>query len=144
MSDWYLCQTKVRDEYRAKINLERQGYFTNLPLLDNQPLFPGYIFVRVDDKPFAPINNTRGVLHLVKFGENLAIVPDSLIGSLQETEWARSDECAPGTEVVVNSGPFNHIRAIVKAKKHDRIIVLMTILNSEQELSFPLKDVQAA
>lgn len=144
MSHWYLCQTKVRDESRAKINLERQGYVTNLPTLDQSPLFPGYLFVLVDGKPFAPINSTRGVIHLVKFGDQLALVPDGIIQGLQETEWARSEDCAPGTDVVVNSGPFNHMRAVVKAKKHDRIIVLMTILNQPQELPFPITDVQAA
>jgi len=142
--EWYLCQTKARDEIRAKINLERQGYTVNVPTLDNDPLFPGYIFIKVDDKPFTAINSTRGVLHLVRFGQDLAIVPQRIVQELQDTQWHRSEECAPGTEVIVNSGAFNHIKAVVKAKKHDRIIVLMNILNQPQELEFALSEVEAA
>lgn len=141
---WYLCQTKSRDEVTAQINPERQGYQVNLPSLDSEPLFPGYLFIKVDERPFAPINSTRGVMKLVRFGDQLAIVPHSIIEDFEKTEWARSEECAPGSEVIVNSGPFNHIKAIVKAKKKDRILVLMNILNQPQELEFPLPDVEAA
>lgn len=144
MGNWYLVQTKVKDEFTAQCNLERQDYETHLPLLDDQPLFPGYIFVAVDEKPFAPINSTRGVLKLVRFGEALAIVPTSLIVQFKETEWARSEECAPGSQVMIKEGPFKWQQAIVKAKKHDRIIVLMKILNQPQELEFALSEVEAA
>ena len=116
MSNWYLVQTKAQDENRARINLERQGYKVNVPTLDGAALFPGYIFVQVDERPFAPINSTRGVLHLVRFGQQLAIVPSSVVTELEETEWTRSEECKPGSEVIVNSGPFNHILSIVTGK----------------------------
>ena len=141
---WYLCQTKARDENRAKINLERQGYRVNVPTLDSAPLFPGYIFVQVDHKPFAPINSTRGVLCLVRFGIELAIVPDDEVQRLEETEWARSDECAPGKKVRIAEGAFNLHEGIVAAKTHERIYVWLSFLGEERKLPFPLKHVVAA
>lgn len=78
------------------------------------------------------------------FAETPARVSESIIESLKTTEWQRSEDCAPGTKVIVNTGAFNHMEAIVKAKKADRIIVLMTILHQQQELEFSIKDVAAA
>ena len=143
MENWFLCQTKSRDEFTAKLNLERQGYETYLPTQDNEALFPGYIFVKVDGN-FAPIKSTRGVLSLVAFGQQLATVPQRLIDQFRKTEWQRSEDCKTGSLVRVTSGPFNYREAIVKAKKADRIIVLMDILNRETELELKLNQVEAA
>ena len=143
MGNWYLCQTKTRDEFTAQLNLERQGYETYLPTQDNKALFPGYIFVKVNGD-FAPIKSTRGVIKLVQFGETLATIPQRLIETFRATDWQRSDACKPGSLIRVTSGPFNYREAIVKAKKADRIIVLMKIMQSDQELEFKLNEVEAA
>lgn len=143
MDNWYLCQTKSRDEHTAKVNLERQGYETYLPVMDGEVLFSGYIFVSVDGN-FAPIKSTRGVIKLVQFGEQLATIPQRLIDTFRETQWQRSDDCIPGAKVRITSGPFNYREAIVKAKKADRIIVLLNLLNSEQEITLKLSEIEAA
>lgn len=145
MGNWYLCQTKSRDEFTAQLNLERQGYETYLPIMDKVALFPGYIFVQVNGD-FSPIKSTRGVMKLVQFGETLATIPQRLIDGFRATDWQRSDDCTPGAKVRITSGPFNYHEAIVKAKKADRIIVLMNILQGQkpQEIEFKLNEVEAA
>jgi len=80
---WYLCQTKKGAEQTAAINLLRQDYRVNLPKHELEPLFPGYLFVQVDDKPFAQIDSTRGVTKLVRFGDRLAVVPQSIVTGKQ-------------------------------------------------------------
>jgi transcriptional antiterminator RfaH len=140
---WYLCQTKSGDERKAEINLNRQGYETYLPESESEVLFSGYIFVSVDGN-FAPIKSTRGVINLVQFGEYLATIPDSLVEQFRATQWQRSESCTPGAKIRITSGPFNFREAIVKAKKGDRIIVLLNMLNQEQEINLSIKDVEAA
>ena len=140
---WYLCQTKAKDERKAQLNLNRQGYETYLPEIESEVLFSGYIFVSVDGD-FAPIKSTRGVISLVQFGEQLATIPDSLVEQFRATQWQRSDSCIPGAKIRITSGPFNYREAIVKAKKGDRIIVLLSMLNQEQEINLSMKDVEAA
>jgi transcriptional antiterminator RfaH len=143
VGNWYLCQTKSRDEHTAKINLERQGYEAYYPSMDGECLFPGYIFVSVDGN-FAPIKSTRGVIKIVQFGEQLASIPESLVEQFRATQWQRSESCIPGAKIRITSGPFNYREAIVKAKKGDRIIVLLSMLNQEQEINLSMKDVEAA
>lgn len=134
-------QTKRRDEDRANINLARQGFETYLPTLDDEVLFPGYIFVNADN--VGPINSTRGVVGLVRFGDQLAIVPDKLIEGFRATEWQRSSDMAPGLAVLVTDGPFKYMQAVVQSKKADRIIVLMQIMNQPQNIELPLTSVAA-
>ena len=56
---WYLLASKPREEKRARINLEQQGYTTYLPLVQRasrrggkhsvriEPLFPRYLFIQL-------------------------------------------------------------------------------------------------
>ena len=81
---WYLIYTKPRQEQRALLNLEQQGYECYLPLhaaeklqrgklsVVEEPLFPRYLFIQLDTsqtgKSWGPIRSTKGVSHLVAFG----------------------------------------------------------------------------
>lgn len=140
---WYLIQTKKRDEIKARKNLTNQGYDTYLPLLDGEVLFPGYLFVSIHHEAFTPINSTRGVIGLVRFGDQLAIVANSLIEGFKATEWRAAKQYNEGSVVHITSGPFRYMQAIVKARKADRIIVLMDIMSQRQEVSLPIEVVSA-
>ena len=134
---WYLIQTKKRDEIKARNNLQRQGYDTYLPLHDGNVLFPGYLFVSIQQEAFAPINSTRGVIGLVRFGDQLAIVSDKLIEGFRQTEWQAAQQYPEGSVVHITTGPFRYMQAIVKARKGDRIILLMNLLSQEQTIDLP-------
>ena len=138
---WYLIQTKKRDEIKARNNLDRQGYDTYLPLLEGEVLFPGYLFVSIHQEAFAPINSTRGVIGLVRFGDQLAIVSDKLIEGFKQTEWQASQQYPEGSVVHITEGPFKYMQAIVKTRKADRIIVLLNIMSQTQQISLPIKSV---
>src|SRR3990167_4520011 len=103
LTGWYLVHAKHNLEDKAKLNLERQGFCTYLPLLQQHkhrrniyrvvsgPLFPGYLFVRLnagfDD--WSKIRSTIGCIALVRFGIFPARVPDILIEQLQNCEESR-------------------------------------------------------
>lgn len=142
---WYLVQTKCREELRAQSHLERQGYECYCPTDKDGPFFPGYLFVREEDRDYAPIKSTRGVMKLVGFPEPLP-VHDSLIDEYRRTDWARSDQCAPGSKVRTNdlAGVYAHIEAIVQAKKGDRVLLLINMMGSQQSVLMPLKAVAQA
>jgi transcriptional antiterminator RfaH len=84
---WYLIQTKKRDEIKARNNLDSQGYDTYLPLLNGNVIFPGYLFVSIHQEAFAPINSTRGVIGLVRFGDQQSGIWRKTI---QQAQWCRS------------------------------------------------------
>ena len=95
---WLVIQTKSNSETKAYLNLVRQNFKVFLPkilrVISNsnklkkvyKPLFPGYIFVKINKgQNWLKINYTYGVKKIVSFGNNLCFVPESLILNLKAT-----------------------------------------------------------
>ena len=81
VSCWYVAQVKPRREKLAISHLERQGFETYCPLvarskltakkptLVREPLFPGYVFVKLGtEQRWRSINGAIGIIKLVTFG----------------------------------------------------------------------------
>ena len=147
---WYLIHTKPRQELRALENLQRQGYECYLPLLPtekiqqklvaivDEPLFPRYLFIRLDSsqsgKSWTPIRSTLGVSKLVTFGMEPAKVDHALIEFLRESEAKISEQPQRlfdvGDRVLVNDGPFAGIEAIYQMSNGEgRVMVLIELLS---------------
>lgn len=147
---WYLVHSKPRQEKCALENLERQGYQCYLPTLPSEklrqgrltildePLFPRYLFIRLDQgssaKSWAPIRSTKGVSRLVSFGIEPAKVDDSLINFLRMQEALAQKEphrlFKPGERVCLTEGPFANIEGIYHmADGERRAMVLIEILS---------------
>ncbi|MCP9760684.1 transcription/translation regulatory transformer protein RfaH [Aquitalea sp. S1-19] len=145
---WYLVHTKPRQEDKALLNLEQQGYPCYLPRISvekvrrgkaqvvSEPLFPRYLFIRLDSsqsgKSWAPIRSTLGVSTLVQFGGQAAKVEDALIHMLKEHEQA--SPCAPlfnpGEVVRIADGPFAGLEAIYQCSEAEhRSIILLELLH---------------
>lgn len=107
---WYLVHTKVRQEYVARVNLIRQKYQMFLPELRQVrvrhqlpeeslvPLFPRYLFIRLDricDR-WAPIRSTLGVSKMVSFGAMRAAVLDELVETIKAGMSAQGRAELPG------------------------------------------------
>ena len=91
-SKWFLVYTKAREEERAQKNLENQGFETFLPMIAYEkisqpksfslkPMFPRYLFItiNIETDNWHLINSTRGVSHVVLFGNKFAAVPNAVI-----------------------------------------------------------------
>lgn len=141
---YYLYRTIAKKEAFVKKQLEDRGFTSYLPTIDNKPLFPTYIFVGADNANLYELNRINGSLGIVTFGQQQATVPDSLIDTFRDTDWNSTDKFTTGAKIRITSGPFNYREAIVKAKKGDRIIVLLNMLNQEQEINLSIKEVEAA
>ena len=152
-ANWYVVATKTREEEKARVNLERQGYSVFLPKLSlkkrrkghwqvvTESLFPGYLFVALElgeDDP-APIRSTVGCIGLVRFAHVYTPVPGELIESLQAIESEANDVEAPfkpGDKVRFVSGPFAGIEAVFDmARGGDRAQVLLQLLGKDQRIT---------
>ena len=95
--NWFAVVTKPRQEQIALENLQRQDFECFLPLAENpyqrrskkhrqiiEPLFPRYLFLNAiaGQQNLAPVRSTRGVTTMVRFGTELAVVPDSIINAI--------------------------------------------------------------
>ena len=92
-NNWYLVYTKPKQECRASQNLINQGLKVFLPQLfitgrDKhkkntivEPMFPRYLFVwlNLEQDNWHSIRSTKGVSHLVIFGDHPAIIPKDVI-----------------------------------------------------------------
>ncbi|TFH72277.1 transcription/translation regulatory transformer protein RfaH [Gammaproteobacteria bacterium LSUCC0112] len=152
--NWYLLQCKPNQQTRAEEHLINQGFEIYSPeiraeriirrqrIVRVEAVFPGYVFIRLNPASnWRALHATRGVSRLVSFNGSPHIVPDDLVQSLQQQYSADQVPTAlfrAGDRVQIMEGCFKHIDAIVKAVTSDeRIIVLMTILHSEQMIAFP-------
>ena len=151
--NWFAVYTKPRQERVALENLERQGFRCFLPMAINpyqrrsakklrvEPLFPRYLFLNVipDQQSLGPVRSTRGVATLVRFGMELARLPEVVIRAVNsrrdpETGLVKLDPVpvAPGDKVKVFDGPLAGLEGIFKERKGEkRALLLMSMLGTE-------------
>lgn len=159
-AQWYLLQTKARDEQRALDNLHNQGVHTYCPTIEvnkivrgkrqlvTEVLFPGYIFVQLDDQSpsFTSVRSTRGVSKFVSFGSSPAVVPNELIRLVQQQcdqEAPRADKNTPktGDIIEITDGAFKGLQAVFSQPDGAmRAIVLVTVMSQQVPVSLPNRD----
>ena len=157
MAEWYVLQTKVKQEEIARQNLSRQSFEIFLPKISvyrhrrgrrspvTEALFPGYLFIRLDLElqNTAPIRSTRGVVGLVSFGLRQQPFPECLLQSLMDVQSNfEGDSINPvnifssGDVVELIDGPMVGLKGIFKAQNsQERVIVLFNILGAEAKVN---------
>jgi transcriptional antiterminator RfaH len=156
---WYLVHCKPHEDGRALENLERQGFECFRPMrlherwrngrkvTASEPLFPRYLFILLDDgrDNWYPIRSTRGVNRIVRFNEKPLPVREEIIDGIraQLTECRHEPHLRAGQRVRITEGVFSQLEAIFIARDGDeRALLLLSILQKEQTLSFPLSSVR--
>ncbi len=154
---WYLVVCKPRQEAVAEQHLQRQGYTVYCPRLQSrrrrqgvwqdrlEPLFPRYLFVRVDPgrQSLGPIRSTRGALGLVRFGSDPARIPAVVIDRLRALEDARTGArpdpqrlLQPGEAVQVREGPLAGLEGIVTCDDGaQRVVLLLAFLGQANRIT---------
>jgi transcriptional antiterminator RfaH len=145
--------TKPRQEHIALENLERQDFRCFLPMAINpyqrrsenklriEPLFPRYLFLNVipDQQSLGPVRSTRGVATLVRFGVELARLPETVIRAINnrcdpDTGLVKLEPVPvePGDKVKVFDGPLAGLQGIFKERKGEkRALLLARMLGTE-------------
>ena len=163
---WVAASTHVHKESVAITNLERQGFDAYCPMIRRRvrharrlrdvmrPLFPGYVFVRLDlDRDqWRPIMSTIGVRQLIRFGDRLGALPATFVESLlaREQDGAitlpkAKDAYVPGEKVRLREGPFEGLIATVLAgSDRERLFVLMDMLKRGVRVRVAIEDVVPA
>ena len=162
-SKWLLVYTKAREEQRAKKNLENQGFEIFLPMIafaklsqsksiTTKAMFPRYLFVKINTEldKWNRIKSTRGVSHLVVFGQRLAEIPNQVIAYLKsgadENDIFRQkitrQEFQKGDKLVIEKGMFKDKEATFLAKKSkERVRILLRFVNHLITADIPASDV---
>lgn len=159
--EWYLIQSKPKQQLRAIEQLENQGVSCFCPMITiekvirgkrqsvSEPLFSNYLFIELssDDINWSKIRSTRGVRDFVRFGTEVAKVPKSLIEQVRidtaDIDPNVIDSNAPksGEKVKVTEGVFKGLEGIYKAKNgEERSFVLLNILNKPVSMDISNKD----
>jgi transcriptional antiterminator RfaH len=162
-SKWLLVYTKAKEEQRAKKNLENQGFEIFLPMIAftklNQSksitlkaMFPRYLFVKINTEldKWTRIQSTRGVSHLVIFGQRLAEMPNQVIAYLKSkadendifNQKTTRRQFHKGEKLVVKTGTFKGMEATFLSKKsQERVRVLLRFINHLITAEIPASDV---
>ena len=147
---WRVFYTKPRAEKRTLARLCAAGHDAFLPLRTTMrqwsdrrqrvdvPLFPSYLFARVDERARLDVLQDEGVVKTVHFGGTLAVVPPREVELLQalaatpELVEAVSREAFPlGAEVFVLRGPLAGVHGRVVG--HPRDLYLLVEVPSVQQ-----------
>lgn len=163
---WLAVHTKPRQELIAEEHLARQGFRCFLPRAYNpqrrlkrerprvEAMFPRYLFIEVivGEQDIAPVNSTRGVARIVRFGNQLVKVPEWVVTKLQ----AMADGVTgliqlnplsfrQGEAVEVFEGPLAGLQAIFQQLDGERrAVLLMNLLGREQRVTVPATSLRYA
>lgn len=152
---WYLLQCKSRQDFRAEVHLRNQGYTCFQPVIQaerlrhgkrqllNEPLFPGYLFIRLDctRDNWGPIRSTRGVCRLVGFNGCPLPVPDEVVATVKSrvAESPCITHLQPGDKVIIKDDAFADIEAIFSAFDGERrVIILLNLMQRQQQVVLPV------
>lgn len=131
---WYVVRCKPREDLRALENLRNQGFEAFAPMClikrrrgtvrrqVSEPLFPGYVFARLSSSQhnWSVLRSTRGVAHLVRFGQEAPRVPQAVMNELQlldhidlDTQRAqKASALKPGDAVAIEDGPLAGLQGV--------------------------------
>ncbi len=162
-SKWFLVYTKAKEEQRAKKNLENQGFQIFLPMIAfatknrsestiAEPMFPCYLFIELnlEKDNWTCIKSTRGVNHLVVFGQIFAKIPNQVIEHLKSgadekhifRQAITRQEFQKGDKLVIEKGVFKDKEATFLSKKSkERVRILLRFVNHLITAEIPASDV---
>jgi transcription antitermination factor NusG len=112
------------------------------------PLFPGYLFVRIDLRYRMPLLTTPGVHGIVGYGKQLIAIPDEEIEALKQVEASEfPTESWPflraGDTVRIIDGPLAGLEGIlIGVKTATRIVVGVTLIQRALAVHLDLQSVR--
>jgi transcription termination/antitermination protein NusG len=124
---WFALYVKPRHEKNVAVMLEAKGYEAFLPTYRHRvkyhksfelPLFPSYVFCRLDVSKRLPVMTTPGVFSIVGNGpepepvseQEVQVVRRMLQSGLVPIPWPY---VLPGDEVCLDSGPLQGVQGVV-------------------------------
>ena len=147
---WLVIRYKVNQLKRLEHNLKNQSLNFYSPkiikklyktkALKEITLFPGYGFVKNGMRYIHSIKYTKGVIDVLKFGNNYAFMSNEKIIELANAEKISREKpfCEDfyaNDEIIIENGPLKgQITKILSLSTNDRVNVLIKILGSVKEI----------
>lgn len=166
MGDWYAVQVKRAGERRGERQLELRGIPVLLPWIEVvrryrtrrvtllEPLFPGYLFARMQSMEAAPerwqaLRWAPGVRRILGAGDEPIPVADAIIDAIRD----RTRELGflrpgfrhePGARVRIRGGPLDGLEAIFDhpVSRGGRVRVLLELLGQEARVEVDAFDLE--
>ena len=138
---WIAVYTKPRHEKTVENELLKKGFEVYLPILKERrkwsdrkkwvelPLFRSYIFVKTEIKKSLFVLQTMGVVKVIKFGGEIAVIQNDSIQAIKlmiEGGYMPEaiDYFVKGETVEVKSGPLKGlIGEVIRVDNSDRLLV---------------------
>jgi transcription antitermination factor NusG len=143
---WYALRVRPRSERMVAQMAHNKGFEEFLPVYESRrrwtdrvksielPLFPGYVFCRLNPEYRLPLLTIPGVLHFVSTGKVLAPIEDSEIAVIQ-TAVRSGLGAAPwpflqvGQRIRVEYGPLAGLEGfLVNFRNQHRLVVSLSLL----------------
>jgi len=143
---WFALRVKSRSERVVATIAGNKGYEEFLPVYHSRrrwsdrtksielPLFPGYVFCRLDPNHRLPLLTIPGALHFVGIGKVPVPIDDAEIASIQAAvhsgltiePWSYLEV---GQTVRLDHGPLAGLEGmLVEVRKQHRLVVSVTLL----------------
>jgi len=158
---WYAIWTRSRHEQVVREQLSRKGFDAFLPTITkwsrwkdrkkqvDWPLFPGYCFVKLTPDDRLPALQCTGVVNIVSFNGEAAVIPDHEIDSIRqlvETD-LQFDPCPlikEGALVEVVHGPLRGVVGrLVRKGAHARLVLSVALIGQGVSVEVDAADVRA-
>ncbi|WP_158837715.1 UpxY family transcription antiterminator [Polaribacter sp. L3A8] len=161
---WFAVYTRPKTEKKVEERLSAAGFDTFLPLQTVEkkwsdrkkrmkvPLINSYVFVKSTCKNLGQIYSIPGVINILKYLGNYAVVKDSEIENLRilstNSHFKTTIRSIPvhvvkGAKVTVAEGPFKGLYGVYQDKAgKNKVIIVMETLGSCVEVTLPLKCLQ--
>ena len=139
---WFLAYTRPGQERLAQQNLAFQAYESYLPQFRRikktaadtievvEPMFPRYVFFRAEraGQSITPVGSTRGISHIVRFGQVPAMVQPDTLGIIRQLEQERNmvgeapmESLQLGQKVRLLDPAFHGLEGLVKSASSRRV-----------------------
>jgi transcription antitermination factor NusG len=143
---WFALQTMPRSEKKIDRLLGEKGYECFTPTYRQKrkwsdrtvdvelPLFPTYVFCRLNPSVLGKVMATRGIVRIIGFGGKPAEVATEEIESLQllaQSDFLREPwrYLPEGTPIVVETGPLAGVQGVICPSENGRqLIISVTLL----------------
>ena len=140
--NWFALHVRIRTEHQVATILRAKGYEEFLPLWNARrkgvtsptPLFPGYVFCRMNPRAQGLIVTTPGVIRIVSFGGRPAPIDPEEVRSLQIIVNSGLPICSwrglhPGDKVHIQEGPLRGAVGIITSiRAKQRLVVSIPMM----------------
>jgi transcription antitermination factor NusG len=161
-ANWFAAYTNSHHEKCVALHLGERQIESFLPLYATRhrwrnrctmtvelPLFPNYVFVRIDARERRRVLEVPGVLSLVGFGRTLAPLPDFEIEALRSGLGQRKIEPHPylviGERVRIKAGPMMGLEGVLVRKKNNfRVVLALDVIMQCVAVEVDADDLESA